>query len=208
MTNTQFIACRDFNSYTCIQVNRDNGRVKYIPLDVGESLRVLKTSSAEFDQRYKPMVNYPIDRAVQLYLGYSRGIGITKEALDFLGQVVNVPNKELLMATTSKRQAVAGAKKEKRVETARRATNGATKPTKAGRRNVDPVAKPVKAPPGEKRESAAQMFQDLIMEGKLTDDKIFAKVQDKFGLDDGKRGYVKWYRNHLVKQGKKPPVAK
>lgn len=63
---------------------------------------------------------------------------------------------------------------------------------------------------GEKapRESAAQMFQDLIMAGNLTDDKIFAKVQDKFKLDDKKRSYVAWYRNKLKKDGKKPPEAK
>ena len=56
--------------------------------------------------------------------------------------------------------------------------------------------------------SAAQMFQDLIMAGKLTDDQIFEKVQAEFGLDEKKRGYVKWYRNHLKKQGQNPPEAK
>jgi len=69
-----------------------------------------------------------------------------------------------------------------------------------------PAAKPVKA--GEKKPSAAQMFQDLIMAGKLTDDQIFEKVQAEFGLDEKKRGYVKWYRNHLKKQGANPPEAK
>jgi len=52
------------------------------------------------------------------------------------------------------------------------------------------------------------MFQDLIMAGKLTDDQIFEKVQAEFGLDEKKRGYVKWYRNHLKKQGANPPEAK
>jgi hypothetical protein len=58
------------------------------------------------------------------------------------------------------------------------------------------------------RESAAQMFKDLIMAGKQTDDQIFAAVKKKFGLDDKKRSYVAWYRNALVKDGKKPPAAK
>lgn len=62
--------------------------------------------------------------------------------------------------------------------------------------------------PGEKRESAAQMFQDLIMEGKKTDDQIFAAVKAKYKLDDKKRSYVAWYRNKLTKDGKKPPAAK
>jgi hypothetical protein len=58
------------------------------------------------------------------------------------------------------------------------------------------------------RESAAQMFKDLIMEGKKTDDQIFAAVKAKFKLDDKKRSYVAWYRNALVKDGKKPLAAK
>jgi predicted DsbA family dithiol-disulfide isomerase len=56
--------------------------------------------------------------------------------------------------------------------------------------------------------SAAQMFKDLIMEGKLTDDKIFEKVAAQFGLDEKKRGYVKWYRNDLRKKGMNPPEPK
>ena len=31
---------------------------------------------------------------------------------------------------------------------------------------------------------------------------------NEFGLDEKKRGYVKWYRNHLKKQGQNPPEAK
>jgi len=58
------------------------------------------------------------------------------------------------------------------------------------------------------RESAAQMFKDLIMEGKKTDDQIFAAVKAKFNLDDKKRSYVAWYRNQLTKDGKKVPAAK
>ena len=46
------------------------------------------------------------------------------------------------------------------------------------------------------------------MEGKLTDDQIFAKVQKEFNLDDNKRSYVKWYRNDLNKKGMNPPAAK
>lgn len=62
--------------------------------------------------------------------------------------------------------------------------------------------------PREQRETASSMFRELIMAGKLTDDQIFAKVQAKYGLDDGKRNYVTWYRYQLRKQGKKPPEGK
>lgn len=64
------------------------------------------------------------------------------------------------------------------------------------------------AGPKEKKPSAASRFCDLIMEGKLADDKIFATVQKEFGLDDSKKSYVGWYRNKLRKDGKNPPEAK
>lgn len=207
------IPCHDFQRRTCLQVERVNGHVKFIPLDVSEGLQVHQTSSDSFDQRFMPMVNYPAEKACQLYLGYSQNIGATKEALDFLGQVITVSKQEFDMAT--KKAAAAAKPAEDKRTTARRASNGKAEPAKAGRAN-DPVVKtpkatkaaPAKAATGEKRESAAQMFQDLIMAGKLTDDQIFEKVQEKFGLDEKKRGYVKWYRNHLKKQGKNPPEAK
>lgn len=210
------VPCHDHQRRTCIQVERVNGHVKYIPLDVGVGLEVQTMGVDVFDQRFTPMVNYPAEKACQLYVGYSQGIGATKEALDYLGQVVNISEQEFKMATAKKAAAPAD---EKRAAP-RRATNGKTEPSKAGRRATDPVvaspkvkaAKPAKATAaektGEKRESAAQMFQDLIMAGKLTDDQIFEKVQEKFGLDEKKRGYVKWYRNHLKKQGKNPPEPK
>lgn len=206
------VPCHDHQRRTCIQVERVNGHVKYIPLDVGVGLEVQTMGVDVFDQRFTPMVNYPAAKACQLYVGYSQSIGATKEALDYLGQVVNISEQEFKMATAKKAAAPAD---EKRTAP-RRATNGKPEPAKAGRRAVAPpkgkAAKPAKAPAaektGEKRESAAQMFQDLIMAGKLTDDQIFEKVQEKFGLDEKKRGYVKWYRNHLTKQGKNPPEPK
>lgn len=202
----KFVACHDHNKHTCIQIDRDNGIVRYIPLDISEGLRILRSSSAEFDHKYKLMVNYPVERAAKLYLSYGSNIGITKEASKILSHIANV-DKEFIMPTKK----VAKSAKENRAAS-RRATNGVSKPTKAGRRAVDPIVKPKPKATGtttsEKRPSAAQMFQDLIMEGKLTDDKIFAKVQEKFGLDDNKSSYVKWYRNHLRKQGKNPPDTK
>jgi hypothetical protein len=214
-TESHILPCHDHQRRTCIQVERVNGHVKYIPLDVGVGLEVQTMGVDVFDQRFTPMVDYPAEKACQLYLGYSQNIGATKEALDYLGQVVNISEQEFKMATAKKAAAPAD---EKRTAP-RRATNGTKEPAKSGRRTTDPVvappkgkaAKPAKAPAekaGEKRESAAQMFQDLIMAGKLTDDQIFEKVQEKFGLDEKKRGYVKWYRNHLKKLGKNPPEPK
>lgn len=49
--------------------------------------------------------------------------------------------------------------------------------------------------------SASSMFQGLLIEGKKSDDDIFAEVQAEFDLDDSKRSYVNWNRNHLRKLG-------
>jgi len=204
--------CHDHNRRTCIQVERSAGLVKFIPLDIILGLEVHSTSADSFDQRFTPMEGYPVEKACQLFVNYSQTLGAAKEAMDYLGQVINVSKQELEMATTKKQivaEKPAAAKAVKPV-----AKKAAVKPTevKAGRRAVDPVVKatPAEKPakPGEKKMSVAQMFQDLIMAGKLTDDQIFEKVQAEFGLDEKKRGYVKWYRNHLKKQGQNPPEAK
>ncbi len=196
--------CYDHQRRTCIQVERAAGLVKFIPLDVSLGLEVHSTSTDSFDQRFTPMEGYPVEKACQLFVNYSQTLGATKEAMDYLGQVINVSKQELEMATAKKQTTAEkpatnpAAKKAAPVKTAK-----VEKPTAKA---AKPAAKPAKA--GEKKPSAAQMFQDLIMVGKLTDDQIFEKVQAEFGLDEKKRGYVKWYRNHLKKQGQNPPEAK
>lgn len=45
--------------------------------------------------------------------------------------------------------------------------------------------------------SSSAMFKGLLLEGGKTDDQIFKAVQKKFGLDDGKKGYVAWNRGWL-----------
>jgi hypothetical protein len=211
-TASAIMPCHDHNRRTCIQVERSAGLVKFIPLDIILGLEVHSTSADSFDQRFTPVEGYPVDKACQLFVNYSQTLGATKEAMDYLGQVINVSKQELEMATTKKQTVAekpAAAKAVKPV-----AKKAAAKPTEvhAGRHAIDPVvkAKPAEKPakPGEKKMSAAQMFQDLIMAGKLTDDQIFKKVQAEFGLDEKKRGYVKWYRNHLKKSGANPPEAK
>lgn len=201
------IPCYDRQRRTCIQVERTGTHVKYIPLDVNEGLQVLTATANEFDQRYEPMVNYPAEKACQLLLNYSQTIGATKEALGYLGQIVNVSKQEADMATTKK---TAAAEKAAATKPAAKKAAPVTKPAakSAPAKTAKTAAAKPAAKAGEKKMSAAQMFQDLIMQGKLTDDQIFEKVQAQFGLDEKKRGYVKWYRNHLKKQGANPPEAK
>lgn len=66
------------------------------------------------------------------------------------------------------------------------------------------VEKPkVEAKPRKLTQGA--MFMELLMAGKLTDDEIFAQVQQQFSLTPDKKSYVNWYRKRLIKQGKTPP---
>lgn len=233
MTKGQCGVYADHQRRTCIQVQRTGDAVKYIELNVARGLAIDKLDAKDFDRRYKPMKNYPIEKACELYVGYSRAIGATKEALDELGKFCSITEMEYEMAI-SKASATEETKETKKAsaKAASKTASKAAKPmsktsvkiTKVGPTDVEttgltpekPATKPAKVakakaapkPAGEKKPSASAMFQDLIMAGKLTDDQIFETVKAEFNLDDSKKGYVKWYRNHLTKQGKNPPAAK
>lgn len=202
--------CADHNRHTCIEVARQAGLVKYIPLDIA-GMELCEMNSDEFDRTYSQLNDYPVEKAAQLYAEYAAQLGGTKEAMQALALFTTLTPQEIQMATT-KKAASAAAKTETAVKA--KAAKPAAKPTAAKETKAKAApAKVAKAPvvkkdAGEKKPSAANMFKDLIMEGKLTDDKIFEKVQKEFGLDDNKRSYVKWYRNDLTKKGLKPPVAK
>ena len=190
---SNFMVHRDHNSRTCIEVGRDKMVVQYIPMEIlGFSVESLNVN--EFGRVYKPMANYPIDKACELYKGYAVTLGATKEALDYLGQVVTVTQSEYDMAT--KKNATVAKPTEKK-----QATKAVAK---------KPIAKAVekKAPakaPAKAKGSASAMFKELIMAGKLSDDGIFAAVQKEFGLADDKRYYVGWYRGDLKRKGMNPP---
>lgn len=199
------VPCMDRERRTCIAADRSDDVVKYIPLDIENGLVVLSMSTEEFDARYRPMLEYPIEKAASLYASYARTIGATQEAMSFLSSAVELSQKEIDMAVAKKKDTAKATEEKKAPAKAASKKAPAEKPAKkTASPKAEKPAKESKAP----RETAAQMFQDLIMAGKLTDDQIFAKVQEKFGLDEKKKGYVKWYRNHLKKQGKNPPEPK
>ena len=162
-------------------------------LDSDNGLQVKRMSEEVFSNDYTPLPNYPPVKACEAYLSYGRYLKASKEALDVLGKLINVPHKgELLMPHSQ--------------EELRRMNQRAAATTAAAPAKVKPKpTAPAKAKSDKPRESASQLFKALIMEGKLTDDQIFTKVQLKYGLDAKKRGYVAWYRNYLKKQKKNPP---
>lgn len=190
MKNFEVVPYHDFNRRTCLLV-KSGEQCKFIPLNT-TGLRIHSLSNSEFGEIYTPMPQYPIAKAVQIYVNYAKTVGASKEVLKFLGQFVNVSQKEHDMAT--KKAA---------------ATEAVEKPAKAEPKAKATTAKATTAKATfEKKPSAAQRFQELIMLGQLTDSQIFSVVQKEFGLDDSKRSYVKWYRNHLIKRGLNPPAAK
>jgi len=210
----------DHQRRTCIRVD-DGDKVKFIPLEVEAGFHVQSLPARDFYDRFKPLTTYPVMRAAQLYLGYARVSGGSEEALDYLGQMTTVTNEDRIMATTKAKTATtkpaaakaapskeaAPAKVKRPIELKEAAE--ATKPAKAPAKAAE--ADPKKSMVGKnkaRRHSASQMFQDLIMEGKLTDDQIFEKVQKEFNLDEDKRKYVSWYRNKLKSDGKNLPAPK
>lgn len=197
---------------SCIQVERGIDTVKFVPLDIDNGLVVVTCSKREFDDRFKPMTDYPAAKAVKLYVEYAQSIGATVEVMEYFSKAIKVTEREFKMATT---KTSAAADRTTKISAAKAAADKATKAEQAAQpKATKAAAKTAPAKPAAKGKageteygSAAQMFQGLIMEGKLTDDEIFAQVQKKFGLDDKKRSYVNWYRNHLKKDGKNPPAA-
>ena len=208
--------CWNFHRETCIEVFRFSGFVGHIDLDVSRSLFVKQTSEQKFDAQYKPIPNYPPEKACQLYLTYGKKIGATKEALKYLLLLTTMTESELQEMAKKTKEIEVGkeevtSKPPKRAAKVKKEITGKPVVMKTTPLKSEPKEKPVKkaaAAAKDKKPSASQMFKDLIMAGKKTDDEIFAEVKAAFGLDDSKRGYVKWYRNDLIKKGFKVPTAK
>jgi hypothetical protein len=211
------VVCRDFNSRTCIEISRDDKMVSYIPMDVETGFAVVQSTEAEFDRNFKAINGYPVKRACELYFKWSASLGATKEVLDFFKTQIKISDEEIKMATKKandkategKTKVAPKAKAPAKASTGKVAAKPATK-AKAPAAKA-PAAKgkaPAAKKDGEKKRTASAAFCELIMEGKLSDDGIFAAVQKEFGLSDDKRSYVKWYRNKLTKDGKNPPGPK
>lgn len=181
------MAVSDYQGRTAIQLDRNVSTVTFVPFDTaGMHLTYMQTN--KFDERYKPLEKYPVEKAAQKYADFCKDYGATQDVLDWLARVVNIKPEDADMA-------------KKKLAT--KSSGGGTTSSGGG-------AKASRATGGgERKETAASLFQQLIMApGGRTDEQIFKEVQKKFGLDDKKRGYVAWYRNHLKKAGKNPPAPK
>lgn len=215
--------CADHQRRTCILFERSSDQVRYVGLDVENGLDLALAEPKSFDDRFKPLVDYPVEKAAKLYVEYARGLGATEKVMRMLAKLTTVTQEDIEMATAKKgARAAAPVKTEKKAPAKKAAGKAAPEKEvkgKGGKAKAAPEPKgkggktsaQATKPKTEKKDrgpTAARRFQELIMEGKKTDDQIFAVVQKEFGLDDNKRSYVKWYRNYLTKQGQNPPAAK
>lgn len=207
----------DHQRRTAILLKAEEGQATYIPLLI-EGFELNTMSQQEFNRQFYLMEDYPVEKAAKLYAGYAADLGGSLEAMQALASITTLSAKEIEMATAKKAAAAAkttatktAAAKGKAAPAAKKATTAKPVPVKEAKGKPVPAAgKEAKAPKAaaEKKPSASQMFKDLIMAGKKTDDQIFAEVQKAFNLDDSKKSYVKWYRNDLTKKGMNPPAAK
>ena len=193
----------DYSRRTCIVIAKKGKRVSCIQMAEGAPFELADIDDSVFDRRYtKRLDDYPVDRAAKLYVSFAVVLGGSTEALEELGRITPISNKELEMAAAKKAASAA----EKPAPAAKKSVKGAD-PAPAAKKVAAKTApikdeKPAKAKKDSApRETAAAMFQELLALGKHTDAVIFEKVQAKFGLDDKKRSYVGWYRNYMRKQG-------
>lgn len=170
---------------TCLALQRQDGYVEVLRMTQHEGLCVTRIPEPIFDRTYTPSANGTIERACASYVEFMRYLGATEEALVRLAQFHPISAQDMQTA----RQTLLN----------RRPATPVTSAT-------SPVQKRSTSTLSGSPQSAAQFFKQLIMEGKLTDDQIFATVQEAFGLSDKKRGYVQWYRNHLKKTGATIPT--
>lgn len=203
----------DHNRHTCIEISRQSGLVHFIPLSI-TGMELIEISTKEFDDTYKPLKDYPVEKAAKLYAEYAAQLGGTKEAMLALADIIPLTPKEIDMATAKKTASAETKPATKVAKPAKTAAKTATKPVtkpaakaavvkvpaKTAAAKTAAPAKAAKAT-GDKPQSAADMFRSLIVEGKLSDDEIFAKVQKAHSLDDNKRRYVSFYRFDAKRKG-------
>ena len=175
---------------TCIGLERRNGYVHVLILDMARGLITTTIAELHFDVEWRLADKSSVIRAAKIYAEYMRYLGASDEALTVLKQFTPLTPQEVLMAKT-------------------KASERANPVVPASSAKGKALAKAAeKKQTGVKKETSKAMFIQLIMEGKLTDNQIFAKVKEKFGLPEKSRTHVSWYRSQLRADGKNPPPAK
>jgi hypothetical protein len=191
--------CADRERRTCLALDGSGSTVQFIPLSIENGFQIESMPRKTFDEVYKHLEDYPPARCATLYAQYAMSVGATAEAMEALGRITKLTQKEIEMATAKKAPTAKVEKvtAEKPAKVAKVAAEKAEKPAKVAKVAAEKAEKPAK----KTGVSAAQMFRDLIMAGNLSDAKIFEKVQAAHGLSDDKASYVAWYRKDMIKKG-------
>jgi hypothetical protein len=214
-----------------IVLEKDSAITKFLTdTQIGEPdypwLTVVLMPTKEFEAKFARTQDDLLAIA-KIYREHARELGATPEALDALGHIIPMEEGTASMAisNSASEKAKSGAATTAKAAQPKTATTAkAASPaqeTETHDVEVSPaqetethdteVQKPRKQQaakpraPRERRPSVSSRICELIMEGKLSDDEIFAVVKREFNLDDSKRGYVGWNRSHLRKQGLNPP---
>lgn len=187
---TKAVVHRDNSSRITLELRRGDHGVICIP-QLPHGLYVETIDHVNFDMTYTPLLDYPPGRCAVLMARFATQVGGTHEAMAELGKLVEVTadqTEEAASRLSSNKAKIRQPELPLKV--------------KRGERVEAPKTK------RRKRNSAAEMFRTLIIEGKLSDDEIFAKVQEVFGLSDFARSRVSVYRSQLRKEGKVELKAK
>ena len=204
----------DFNHRSCLALSRCDGQVICIPA-TSEGYDVAVWDEKNFDTVYNTCLpDYPPERCAKVYVEFAQFLGATPAALHELGRLTTITESEYTMATKkatpitkpAATKPAAPAKKPAKTPKAFEAKAPKAIKVVVAKEPKTTEAKAPKAEGGEKKGSAAALFRELIMAGKLTDSQIFEQVQAKFGLTPDKKGHVSWYRNWLKRNDQNPPA--
>lgn len=188
MTEYTLMPYWDHNRHTCLELQRTDKQVRFVLLDVTQPLHILTWKTADFNAVYKPIMGYDRQKAYNHFRRIAKQYGAVKE----LRIVLNLMNCE----DAPKAEVPPTFDVAQRFE----------QEIPAGTVKIGQPVK-VKKPGPTQVLTAAARFKELIMAGKLTDDEIFLTVKTEFGLDDGKRKHVNWYRWDLKRKGFNPPTS-
>jgi len=67
-----------------------------------DGFKVVSMGRSTFHATFKPVKDYPVEKAARLFVGQASFVGATKEALDILAEIVPVPAE--LMKRANERQ--------------------------------------------------------------------------------------------------------
>ncbi len=80
----------DSSRRTALRIGDVKGVTRYVVVQTQASLKASTLKTAAFEAGFKPIPNYPVAKAAQLYLRWAQDLGATAEVLDALAKVIPV----------------------------------------------------------------------------------------------------------------------